>query len=127
MATTGGATLKDFLPIPDTLDPVVDPLKTETPTASHALAVADHELKGAAQDDHDMEVKDLGWKDHVADVPRPLVGGLPNDELWILLRRFNKVSLEVKTCVRLGALTDFVVSKCTMSRTIRIPFLETST
>jgi hypothetical protein len=95
----GAAGLKDFLPIPDTLDPVVNPDKmetansiTEAPTASHALALADHDLKGAAQDDHDMEVKDLGWQDNVAEIPRPLVGGLPNEELWILLRRFNKVS-----------------------------------
>ena len=47
---------------------------------------------GAAQIDHGhAEVKDLGWNDHPSDVPAPLVGGLPNEELWTLIRRFNKV------------------------------------
>ena len=60
-------------------------------TDSHALAEADHEEKGAAQLDHQaVEVKDLGWNEHHKTVP-PLVGGLPNDELWLLIRRFNKV------------------------------------
>ena len=62
-------------------------------TESHALANADHDEKGAAQNVHnETEVKDLGWNDHPDDVPKPLVGGLPNEELWLLVRRFNKVT-----------------------------------
>lgn len=61
-------------------------------TDSHALAEADHDVKGAAQLNHsETEVKDLGWNEHPNDVPTPLVGGLPNEELWMLVRRFNKV------------------------------------
>ena len=61
-------------------------------TESHALASADHDNKGFAQLDHNAtEVKDLGWNEHPEDVPKPLVGGLPNEELWLLVRRFNKV------------------------------------
>jgi hypothetical protein len=61
-------------------------------TESHELANADHDLKGAAQLDHGQtEVKDLGWSHPVANAPTPLVGGLPNEELWTLIRRFNKV------------------------------------
>lgn len=93
-----GVTLNDLLPIPHKADPVVNPDKVEVarslaekPTGSHELAMADHEVKGAAQEPHDAEVKDLGWQDHVKDIPRPLVGNLPNEELWILIRRFNKV------------------------------------
>ena len=64
----------------------------DAPTDSHALANADHEEKGAAQEAHfETEVKDLGWNDHPKDVPKPLVGGLRNEELWLLVRRFNKV------------------------------------
>ena len=64
----------------------------EQPTDSHVLANADHEEKGAAQADHGQtEVKDLGWSEEPADVPVPLVGGLPNKELWTLIRRFNMV------------------------------------
>ncbi|KAH7383672.1 hypothetical protein BKA64DRAFT_697343 [Cadophora sp. MPI-SDFR-AT-0126] len=69
----------------------------ELPTESHALANAEHEEKGAAQIDHGhTEVKDLGWNDHPSDVPAPLVGGLPNEELWTLIRRFNKHMYHVK-------------------------------
>ena len=61
------------------------------PTESHALANADHDIKGAAQVDHDeIEVKDLGWNEHPKDT-KNLVGGLRNDDLWLLVRRFNKV------------------------------------
>ena len=62
------------------------------PTDSHALAAADHEEKGAAQQVHsDVEVRDLGWSEHPQDIPMPLVGGLRNEELWLLVRRFDKV------------------------------------
>ena len=65
----------------------------DAPTESHALAEADHNEKGAAQERHfSAEVKDLGWNEHPGDVPRPLVGGLQNDDLWLLVRRFNKVA-----------------------------------
>lgn len=62
------------------------------PTDSHALAMAEHEEKGAAQIEHtEPEVKDLGWDKVAEHVPAPVVGGLPNEELWILVRRFNHV------------------------------------
>jgi Protein of unknown function (DUF3292) len=62
------------------------------PTDSHALATQDHEEKGASQVVHgDAEVKDLGWDENPKHIPAPLVGGLPNEELWTLVRRFNKV------------------------------------
>jgi hypothetical protein len=76
--------------------PEIEPEKVEAheeeePTISHELANANHEYKGAAQLDHGQtEVKDLGWNDS-GGIPQPLVGGLPNEELWTLLRRFNKV------------------------------------
>jgi hypothetical protein len=65
-------------------------LPSETaPTTSHALATAGHEEVGAAQAAHaEPEVRDLGWNETA---PAPLVGGLSNDELWTLIRRFNKV------------------------------------
>lgn len=67
-------------------------LATDAPTESHALAEADHEEKGAAQEEHfENEVKDLGWNDHPDSVPKPLVGGLQNEDLWLLVRRFDKV------------------------------------
>ena len=65
---------------------------SSAPTESHALAAADHDEKGVAQLDHaEVEVKDLGWNEDPKKVPKPLVGGLSNEELWLLVRRFNKV------------------------------------
>lgn len=70
---------------------------SSAPSDSHALANADHEEKGTAQlAHHGGEVRDLGWNDHPADIPKPLVGGLQNDELWTLVRRFNKQIYHVK-------------------------------
>ena len=40
-----------------------------------------------AQEDHFLEVKDLGWHEDEERLANPLVGGLPNEELWLLLRR----------------------------------------
>jgi hypothetical protein len=67
---------------------------TEAPTDSHALAFeTSHEETGAAQEHHfETEVKDLGWNQHPDEVPKPLVGGLQNEDLWLLVRRFNRVS-----------------------------------
>jgi hypothetical protein len=74
---------------------IVEAAPEEQPTDSHVLANANHEEKGAAQLNHGhTEVKDLGWNEHPTDVPVPLVGGLPNEELWTLVRRFNKVSVK---------------------------------
>lgn len=84
-------------------DPVeiVDAVEEEHPTESHALANADHEEKGAAQHDHgETEVRDLGWNEKLQNVPTPVVGGLPNEELWTLIRRFNKVRGLSEICDR---------------------------
>ncbi|CAK7231880.1 hypothetical protein SCUCBS95973_008071, partial [Sporothrix curviconia] len=95
-----GEQIVDALPVPSSTEPVTDPLKTEranhvtdTPTLSHELAVNDHaeHEKGAAQQVHKTnEVADLGWHEKKQDIVSPLVGGLGNEELWLLTRRFNK-------------------------------------
>ena len=70
---------------------------SNAPSDSHALANSHHEEKGAVQKDHqEGEVRDMGWREHPQDVPSPLVGGLPNEELWTLVRRFNKQMYHVK-------------------------------
>lgn len=93
-----GTAVKDLLPIPTDTQPVSDPGQTETShslqagtTLSHALATDDHEVKGLAQQDHVQEVLDLGWNQEKREIAAPLVGGLDNEELWMLTRRFDKV------------------------------------
>ena len=68
------------------------------PSDSHALATADdHEILGAVQKDQEEgEVRDMGWKKSPDEVPKELVGGLQNEELWTLVRRFNKQMYHVK-------------------------------
>lgn len=76
---------------------IVETAPEDHPTESHELANADHEEKGAAQLDHGQtEVKDLGWNESPTEVPNPVVGGLANEELWTLIRRFNKQMYHVK-------------------------------
>lgn len=93
-----GTGLKDLLPIPTDVEFVTGPERQETSNAleedatlSHALATDDHESKGLAQQDHESpEVLDLGWNEKKQDIPQPLVGGMNNEELWLLVRRFDK-------------------------------------
>lgn len=79
---------------------------TEEPTASHALAQADIDVKGVAQLAHNAEVKDLGWNEPPEKIPAPLVGGMDNEELWVLVRRFNKVCKQQLLSSRLFNLTS---------------------
>lgn len=68
----------------------------EEPTMSHALAQQDPHpaMTGAAQTDatgyNGSEVQNLGWAK--SQFANPLIGGLSNEEVWMLVRRFNKVS-----------------------------------
>lgn len=78
------------------------PLGQETST-SHQLAVANHELKGAAQEAGKEDgITNLGWQANAKGVDT-LVGGLPNDDLWLLVRRFNKASEPSPACVTMSS------------------------
>lgn len=81
------------------------------PTESHALANAEHGLKGATQIGHDEPgVKDLGWTEPAENIPKPLVGGLPNEHLWQLVRRFNKVRRSVPFGIKEVRPTDHLAA-----------------
>lgn len=60
------------------------------------------EVKGLAQIDHGSEVKDLGWNEPKENIASPLVGGLNNEELWLLIRRFNKVRFPCHDMLRIS-------------------------
>jgi hypothetical protein len=97
MADSSGVAYHDLVPAPDT-ETINNPSKHETaqtlhegPTASHALATSPTEEPGLVQLDHDEEVKDLGWNEPKEAIPAPLVGGMENEDLWVLVRRFDKV------------------------------------
>ncbi|KAI0206584.1 hypothetical protein F4808DRAFT_534 [Astrocystis sublimbata] len=94
----------EVLPIPHTTAPVTSPHDdhnlanslAEEPTLSHSLAMADHEEKGVVQQARVEETADLGWNQKKEKVSNPLVGGLDNEDLWLLIRRFNKQMYHVK-------------------------------
>lgn len=104
MADSSGVAYQDLVPVPDT-ESIKNPSKHETaqtlhegPTASHALATSPTEEVGLVQLDHDEEVKDLGWNEPKEAIPAPLVGGMENEDLWVLVRRFDKVCYDPPTC-----------------------------
>ncbi|KIK69892.1 hypothetical protein GYMLUDRAFT_34288 [Collybiopsis luxurians FD-317 M1] len=55
------------------------------PTVSHPPAIA----KGDHQRANDPDTENLGWS-HDPKVPIPVIQGMNNEHLWILVRRFNK-------------------------------------
>ena len=89
----------DVLPIPENTDPAAEEstaiTMAEEPSLSHALATATDgpEEKGVAQQNRRQhpEVEDLGWNERKEEIVSPLVGGLSNEDLWLLIRRFDKV------------------------------------
>lgn len=104
MADSSGVAYHDLLPVPDT-ETITNPSKheaarvlSEGPTASHALATSPTEETGLVQQDHDEEVRDLGWNEPKEAIPAPLVGGMDNEDLWVLVRRFDKVSSGLSLC-----------------------------
>lgn len=99
-ATSAYTGVANVLPVPATAAPVTNPYEhnlanslAEEPTLSHSLAMADHDEKGVVQYPRDEEVVDLGWNQKKEHIPAPLVGGLGNEDLWLLIRRFNKVRI----------------------------------
>lgn len=73
----------------------------DTPTESHTLAMQAAksplpEERGAAQVEHGDEVVNLGWNEPKEQIAQPLVGGMENEDLWLLVRRFNKQMYHVK-------------------------------
>jgi hypothetical protein len=94
-----GVVYKDLLDTPEK-DPTVleghHQSLRDAPTESHALALeaansTGEHAPGAAQVEHGQEVVNLGWNEPKEHISNPLVGGLSNEDLWLLVRRFNKV------------------------------------
>jgi hypothetical protein len=93
-----GAAVKDLLPVPAT-----DPTDGDTgggdsttapgdgPTFSHALATEARDNGNQPQQHPEKDVVDLGWNEPKQKIAAPLIAGMDNEELWLLVRRFNKV------------------------------------
>lgn len=71
---------------------VEKPSSPTGPTDSHVLSHVEPEEKGLAHQAGDTdEVTDLGWCASVERIEEPIIAGLSNEDLWMFIRRFDKV------------------------------------
>ncbi|KAJ5692847.1 hypothetical protein N7462_002270 [Penicillium macrosclerotiorum] len=69
----------------------------EGPTDSHVLSQIEPERKGLSQQNDDTaETTDVGWSISPDEFEEQLISGLSNEDLWMLLRRFDKQVYNVK-------------------------------
>ena len=84
------------------------------PTDSHILSQVDQDEKGLAQKAGETaEITNIGWGHEPDQIEEPLVAGLPNEDLWMLIRRFDKVAVPC-SCTR--EYTNFVVTASVQSQ-----------
>lgn len=75
----------------------------EGPTESHVLSQVEQDEKGLSQKAGDTaEITNIGWGESPDAIEEPLVAGISNEDLWMLIRRFDKVCTEHSTgiCTR---------------------------
>lgn len=69
-----------------------DPDTPKGPTESHVLSRVEQDEKGLSQKaGHTAEITNIGWGESPDTIDGPLVAGLSNEDLWMLIRRFDKV------------------------------------
>ena len=67
-------------------------IKADSPTDSHLLSQLEQDEKGLAEKAGiTQDVSDIGWGQSRDDFEERIVSGLSNQDLWMLIRRFNKV------------------------------------
>ncbi|KAF3387385.1 hypothetical protein F1880_000301 [Penicillium rolfsii] len=72
------------------------PPTPEGPTESHVLSQVEQDEKGLIQKAGDTPgITDVGWN-NLADHTEQLIAGLSNEDLWMLIRRFDKQVYNVK-------------------------------
>ncbi|CAI7661051.1 unnamed protein product [Penicillium bialowiezense] len=89
-----------------------EPELPEGPTDSHVLSQVEQDEKGLAQKAGETaEITNIGWGEHADHVAEPLVAGLANEDLWMLIRRFDKQVYRVK------AVPDAPLQRLDLTRT----------
>ncbi|KAJ5749201.1 uncharacterized protein N7511_010897 [Penicillium nucicola] len=84
----------------------------EGPTDSHVLSQVEQDEKGLAQKAGDTdEITNVGWGVSPDVIEEPLVAGLSNEDLWMLIRRFDKQVYRVK------AVSDAPLQNLDLTRT----------
>ena len=75
------------------------------PTDSHILSQVEQDDKGLSQKPHaghTENTSDIGWGAPSHDFEKRIVAGLSNEDLWMLISRFNKVCIHVDARSRSG-------------------------
>ncbi|KAJ5924709.1 hypothetical protein N7466_008896, partial [Penicillium verhagenii] len=68
-----------------------EPLSPEGPTDSHILSQVEQDEKGLSQQAGiTSDITDLGWNQPSHHFDEAIVAGLSNEDLWMLIRRFDK-------------------------------------
>ncbi|KAJ5960386.1 uncharacterized protein N7479_007536 [Penicillium vulpinum] len=81
------------------------------PTDSHVLAQVEQDEKGLSQKAGDTpEITNLGWDESPDFIEDSLVAGLSNEDLWMLIRRFDK------QVYRVQAVPDAPVQRLDLTR-----------
>lgn len=69
------------------------------PTDSHAISQIDPDEEGLVQKAGKTKaVSDIGWGQSPAAIEQRIMPGLSNEDLWLLIRRFDKVC-RLKSCL----------------------------
>jgi hypothetical protein len=77
-----------------------EPETPEGPTDSHVLSQVDQDEKGLSQKAGETAaITNIGWGESPDAIEEPLVAGLSNEDLWMLIRRFDKVC-NCSACLR---------------------------
>ncbi|OQE12844.1 hypothetical protein PENFLA_c061G06503 [Penicillium flavigenum] len=80
-------------------------------TDSHVLSQVDQDEKGLSQKASDTpELTKIGWGGSPGAIEEPLVAGISNQDLWMLIRRFDKQVYRVK------AVSDAPVQRLDLTR-----------
>ncbi|KAI0697567.1 hypothetical protein BC835DRAFT_1270194 [Cytidiella melzeri] len=103
-------------PVTTSLDPTTTTDTTPAPIGANLIAATveprPHEsTKIEVTELKDPEVKDFGWNSPPRQVPSPLVHGLGNEDIYTLVRRFNKQIFHVKAVPHDPGLLDLEVSE----------------
>lgn len=95
---------------------------------SEALSAAQNDGKTTTMLCDDRHLLDVGWDGNEPHKSPPLVEGMSNEDVWIFLRRFNKVCVRpTLSFYNLGVLNHDDFSKYSISRRPRTLCLEAST
>jgi len=69
-----------------------EPGTPEGPTDSHVLSQVEQDEKGLSQKTGETEeITNIGWGESPDVIEEPFVAGISNEDLWMLIRRFDKV------------------------------------